>query len=88
VKLFKLTHHGPSIACAHKKIGHNNLGSAFYSSLDHLVEATDLWVYGHTHSNLDTIIEGGRLIANQRGYPNEIIQGFNEHLIIEPIPHT
>jgi predicted phosphodiesterase len=81
-KTLVVSHHGPSIACAHKKYGHNNLGSAFYSSLDYLVEAADVWVYGHTHSNIDTIIEGCRLIANQRGYPNEIIQGFNEHLIL------
>jgi len=81
-KTIVVTHHGPSFACAHKKFGHNNLGSAFYSSLDYLVEKADFWVYGHTHSNLDTFVENCQLIANQCGYPNEGIDGFKENLIL------
>ncbi len=81
-KTLVVTHHGPSIECAHKWFGHNDLGSAFYSSLDYLLEASDVWVYGHTHSNLNAMVEGTRLISNQRGYPRENIQGFDEKLII------
>lgn len=82
-KTLVVTHHGPSIACAHQQFGHNDLGSAFYSSLDYLLEAADVWVYGHTHSNFNEMVEGTRLVSNQRGYPGENIQGFDENLIID-----
>ncbi len=53
-KTIVVTHHGPSLLCQHELFGHTDLSGAFYSSLDNLVEKADLWVCGHTHSNLDT----------------------------------
>jgi len=43
----------------------------------------DLWVYGHTHANLDMTISDTRLIANQAGYPGENVRGFNDGLVVE-----
>lgn len=82
-KTVVITHHGPSIACQHRYFGHSELAPGFYSDLDSLLMQSDYWIYGHTHSNLDKQIEKTRLIANQRGYPNERIDGFRADLIIE-----
>jgi hypothetical protein len=81
-KTVVVSHHGPSLACEHKIFGHTDFASAFYSDLPKLMSKTDLWVYGHTHSNLDIEINDTRLISNQRGYPNERIGGFNNDLKI------
>jgi len=81
-----VTHHGPSILCKHKYYGHSELSGAFYSDLPNMIEKADLWVYGHTHSNLDIMIKNTRLISNQRGYPHEIntaLDNFNEDLVVE-----
>jgi len=77
-----ITHHGPSLSCEHKIFGHTDLAPAFYSDLHDLMAKSDLWVYGHTHSNLDININNTRLLANQRGYPNERINGFKADLKI------
>jgi len=85
-KTVVVTHHGPSIECKHKFYGHTELSGAFYSDLSNLIEKADLWIYGHTHSNLDIKIKNTRLISNQRGYPSEkntALDDFNEDLIVE-----
>jgi len=84
-KTVVITHHGPSLLCKHKKYGHSELSGGFYSDLPNLIEKADLWVYGHTHSNLDIEIKNTRLISNQRGYPHENgaeLDEFNANLII------
>jgi len=83
-KTIVITHHGPSKLCENKFYGHTELSGAFYSDLSNLIELSNLWVYGHTHSNLDAHINSTtRLISNQRGYTKDAIDGFNESLIIE-----
>ena len=81
-KTVVVSHHGPSLACEHEFFGHTDFAPAFYSDLPNLMAKTDLWIYGHTHSNLDVYINNTRLISNQKGYPNERISGFNENLKI------
>jgi predicted phosphodiesterase len=81
-KTVVVTHHGPSKHCEHKLFGHSDFSGAFYSDLPNLVEKTDMWVCGHSHSNLDRMIGNTRLIANQKGYPNENVSDFDEKLII------
>lgn len=81
-KTVVVTHHGPSIACEHTFFGHTDFAPAFYSNLPNLMTKSDLWVYGHTHSNLDININNTRLISNQRGYPNENMNDFNLNLKI------
>ena len=77
-----ISHHGPSQFCEHKLFGANELAGAFYSDLPDLMEQADLWIYGHTHSNLDIKINQCRLLSNQKGYPNERVDDFNENLIL------
>lgn len=40
------------------------------------------WLFGHTHSPYDQVLEGTRFVCNPRGYPGEPT-GFNPNLIVE-----
>ena len=81
-KTVVVSHHGPSLACKHMIFGHSDFSGAFYSDLPDLMAKTDLWVYGHTHSNLDVDVNNTHLISNQKGYPNERVSGFDKNLRI------
>jgi predicted phosphodiesterase len=81
-KIIVVTHHGPSKHCQHKKYLVSPVSAAFYSDLDGLVGKADVWISGHSHSNLDTKINGCRLISNQPGYPQEKVDGFEPDKII------
>ncbi len=82
-KTIVATHHGPSKLCQHKLFGHTDLSGAFYSELSNLLEKADVWVYGHTHSNLNIKIKNTRLISNQKGYRHEGVSDFNEKFILK-----
>lgn len=47
----------------------------------------DLWVFGHTHHNVDFVADNGcRVVSNQRGYPREVAlkdNSFRPRLVIE-----
>ena len=79
-----VTHHGPSSFCQHITFPLGAISTGFHSNLDTLVGKADLWIYGHTHSNLDTIVQGTRLVANQYGYvARELAKDFNPKFIVE-----
>jgi len=66
-----VTHHGPSLKCQHLNYRASEISAAFQSDFDYLVEKADVWIYGHSHSNLDTMVGKCRLVSNQQGYPSE-----------------
>lgn len=70
-----VTHHGPSLLCRHPQYPNGPLGAAFYSDLSALMlrYAPALWVFGHTHVPLDTVVGATRLYSNPRGYPGEAL---------------
>lgn len=79
-----ITHHAPSLKCAHPAFGINPTAGAFISDCEDLVLQADLWVFGHTHANVDMQVGQCRLISNQRGYPNENVPcPFRNDLVIE-----
>jgi len=42
----------------------------------------NLWVFGHTHGNVDITLGETRIVSNQRGYiPEAPSEGFDEHFI-------
>lgn len=71
-----VSHHAPSLLCQHPRFPLNAFGTAFISDLEGLIEMADLWCFGHTHSNLDAMEGGCRIISNQRGYPGEGVRGY------------
>jgi len=50
----------------------------FYKEYGELIADSriDAWIYGHSHTNIDTMIGGTRIISNQMGYVFE-----DEHLM-------
>jgi predicted phosphodiesterase len=84
-KTVVITHHGPHAVCQHPDFPINEMTSAFYSNLDDLIESSDidLWVFGHTHANVDEIVFNTRIVSNQAGYPGENVSNFDAHFTIK-----
>lgn len=64
------------------------LNSAFASEYGDLIADSriDAWIYGHSHTNIDTEIGGTRIISNQMGYVFEdehLMNGFDPAKFIE-----
>ncbi|MDM1328932.1 metallophosphoesterase family protein [Acinetobacter indicus] len=81
-----ITHFPPHLACLDPYWGTHPVASAlnpyFINDLD--VKGFKLWVSGHTHTSVDTVVDGCRLVINPLGYPPEQGKnGFRENLIIE-----
>ncbi|MGB0921358.1 MAG: metallophosphoesterase [Alphaproteobacteria bacterium] len=79
-KTVVLTHHAPHPKCVwdrhmmvEKEKTHGVTG-AFVSDMTDIIEhySIDLWIYGHTHFNTDSVVSGTRITAAQGGYPGEV----------------
>lgn len=72
-----ITHFAPHPAAIHPRYqaqGRDPLTPYFTQDCSQLIRdyRIDVWMYGHTHNSVDTVIEGKtRLVSNQRGYPGE-----------------
>jgi len=80
-----ITHHAPSGRAEAPDHANSPLKPAFASNLDSLVEQSGvpLWIYGHTHYNADFAIGSTRVLTNQRGYPDQLCDGFDPSLVVE-----
>ena len=83
-KTVVVTHHGPHPACQHPGFQVSEITGAFHSDLTNIINAydIDLWVYGHTHANLDVVESNTRIVANQAGYPGENVTCFSNDFIV------
>jgi Icc-related predicted phosphoesterase len=74
-----ITHHAPSASSLDPAFRTHVLGPAYASSLDELVATSGaaLWIHGHTHTTVDRMLGGCRLVANQGGYPDHRVVGFD-----------
>ena len=83
-----ITHHLPTLnVVASQHLG-SDLNSAFATELGNLIADSriDVWIYGHSHTNIDRDISGVKIISNQMGYvfANEHLQnGFDAGKFIE-----
>ncbi|HEU4557970.1 MAG TPA: metallophosphoesterase [Longimicrobium sp.] len=67
-----VTHHAPSLRSVRPKRRSDPAAPAYASNLDALLDGrAALWIHGHTHLCCDYTVGGTRVIANQRGYPQE-----------------
>lgn len=66
-----ITHHLPSYRLVAPQ--HKNYPRNFYyaSHLDHLFEGCSLWIHGHSHTHLNTNIDGCIIYRNPVGYYDE-----------------
>ena len=92
-KIVIVTHHLPSPKLISPKYAGSPINGAF-SALDECDEkrllnlSPNLWIHGHSHEFLDTVIEGVRHIRNPFGYDWDSIQewrttGFKLNTIVE-----
>ena len=84
-KTVVITHHAPHTVCDHPEYPDSPIGPAFYSNMDALIAAHDiaLWVFGHTHTNVNTKVDGTHILSNQAGYPGENVRNFDPDLVVE-----
>jgi predicted phosphodiesterase len=83
-KTVVVTHHAPSLKAHHPHFEMDTIAAAFISDCDDLLKLADVWCFGHTHANVDTVIDGCRLVSNQKGYSREMLPSpFKLELIIE-----
>ena len=65
-----VTHHLPTLEVVASQHKGSLLNSAFASELGNFIADSriDVWIYGHSHSNIDTTIGNTRIVCNQLGY--------------------
>ncbi|RII76715.1 metallophosphoesterase [Pseudomonas monteilii] len=80
-KTVVITHHCPISEVAGDKL-ESHLTAAYTNEWGNLVEMADLWVFGHTHRRIDTVVGRCRIVSNPRGYPGEEC-GFDPSLVVE-----
>jgi DNA repair exonuclease SbcCD nuclease subunit len=72
-KIVIVTHHAPIIDGAAPEYRGDILSPAFVSDLSAEIQAwrPTLWVFGHTHFNVDKLVGATRVVSAQRGYVGE-----------------
>ena len=83
-----VTHHLPALQAVAPHHKGSVLNSAFASEYGELIANSriDAWIYGHSHTNINTMIGGTRIICNQMGYVFEdehLMNGFDPARFIE-----
>ncbi len=70
-KVVVLSHHAPDMRMNGKFLG-NALNSAFATNLHFLLRnPVEVWINGHTHQNLELIVNHVKCVANCLGYDEE-----------------
>lgn len=74
-----LTHHAPTFrGTSHPRfgIGESPIAPAFASDMHPVMRrfgrTIRIWAHGHTHFNNDRVLDGVRIVSNQRGYPKPV----------------
>ena len=82
-KIIILTHHCPTTSSRATDSRHDNsnISSGFMSDLSREIcwkrSAVKIWVFGHTHFNVDYTEDGKRMVTNQKGYRYRRAPGFD-----------
>lgn len=82
-----VTHHLPTLEVVAPQHKGGLLNSAFATELGDFIADSriDVWIYGHSHANIDTFIGNTRIVSNQMGYVycGEHLTGFDGSKFIE-----
>ena len=78
-----ISHFVPHPDVSDPRYGGSPLNPYFIAHMRHYFADVDAWLFGHTHSSCDKIIENCRFVCNPRGYGNENAGGFINNLIVE-----
>ena len=82
-----VTHHLPTMAVVAPEHKRSLLNSAFATELGDFIADSriDVWIFGHSHANIDATIGNTRIVCNQLGYVyyHEHLKGFDGRRYIE-----
>ena len=83
-----VTHHLPTLAVVASRHVGSVLNSAFATELGGFIADSriDYWIYGHSHTNIDSMIGNTKIICNQLGYvfsKEHLKNGFEWGKVIE-----
>ena len=83
-----VTHHLPTFEVVAPQHKNSVLNSAFASEYGDWIAHSriDAWIYGHSHTNINTEIGSSRIICNQMGYvfaDEHLVSGFNPEKYVE-----
>lgn len=82
-KAIVVTHYMPTYSILSKERTFHKYASLYASNLDHLISnPVDTWICGHIHRNFDIIINGTRLVSNQRGKPRDNIEDYSKQFTL------
>jgi len=79
-KIVVVTHHVPSFELMSLEFKGSRINGAFTIELGDFIADSpiDVWIYGHSHRNIDKTIGKTRCVSNQLGYIS-----YNEHISFE-----
>jgi hypothetical protein len=70
--LLVVTHHAPTLRTVYPRLALQLSNGAFHNDFDSLIRPPVLaWIHGHTHFSCEVLVNGIRVVSNQRGYPGE-----------------
>lgn len=82
-----VTHHVPTLQAVAPQHKGSALNNAFVVDMSDLIAGhhIDFWIYGHSHTNIDTVIGNTHIVSNQLGYvaQEEHRNGFDNSKYIE-----
>ena len=72
-----VSHHVPARSCVAPRYLDSPLTDAFCANLAKFIEQRDIeaWIYGHSHTNIDSSIGNTTILCNQLGYVNHDGEG-------------
>lgn len=77
-----VTHHSPTLRTVHPKYALDLGTAAFNNDFDELLRPPVVaWIHGHTHHSGEAIVNGVRVVSNQKGYPNEFLDFSWDYMI-------
>jgi predicted phosphohydrolase len=85
LKLIVVTHYVPSFDVIPKNYLNYKFESLYCSDLNYMINENDIhtWICGHVHYNFDTLVNGTRILSNQKGKPRDKIQDFSKEFIVK-----
>ena len=82
-----VTHHVPSLAVVAPEHKSSLINSAFATELGDFISDSriDVWIYGHSHANIEATVGNTRIVSNQLGYvfADEHLCGFKGDKYVE-----
>ena len=82
-----VTHHVPSLLAVAPQHKGSVLNNAFVVEMGNFIadHHIDYWIYGHSHTNINTVIGNTHIVSNQLGYvaQREQLNGFDNSKYIE-----